>query len=127
MPLITLYGIPNCDSVKKARRWLDDNQLRYTFHDFKKQGVPSWEALRWLTEAGVEVVINKRGTTWRKLPKVQQAEIDEPEKALALIASNSSLIKRPVITAGNLLLIGYDESLMEEAKTTLKSCSSNTL
>lgn len=117
--MITLYGIPNCDSVKKAKRWLDNHQLEYSFHNFKKQGVPVTEARRWLNEAGAEVVINKKGTTWRKLPASRQSDAETPEKALSLITENSSLIKRPVITAGKLLLVGFDEQLMEDMKSTL--------
>jgi Spx/MgsR family transcriptional regulator len=119
--MITLYGIPNCDSVKKAKNWLDSQQIGYTFHNFKKQGVPKAEAERWLREAGTEAVINKRGTTWRKLPATKQADANQLDQALLLISENSSLIKRPVITAGKTLLIGFDEELMEEAKSTLKT------
>jgi arsenate reductase (glutaredoxin) len=114
--MITLYGIPNCETVKKARQWLDDNQLPYHFHNFKKQGVPLQEAQRWIEQAGVDLVINKRGTTWRKLPTSQKSGCEQPDKALALITEHSSLIKRPVICAGNHLLIGFDATLMEELK-----------
>lgn len=116
--MIILYGISNCDSVKKAKRWLDANGLQYTFHDYKKQGVPNAEAERWIAEAGVTRVLNKRGTTWRKLSTEQQAMADTPEGALNLITEHTSLIKRPIITCGSRLLIGFEASLMEQLRRT---------
>ena len=116
--MITVYGIPNCDSVKKTRRWLEENQTEYCFYDFKKQGVPQDEAKRWLEEAGVDVVINKRGTTWRRLSAEQKLKLESAPQTLQLITGNSSLIKRPVITSGHHLLFGFDEEFMGQIKQT---------
>ncbi|MBV1775025.1 ArsC family reductase [Burkholderiaceae bacterium DAT-1] len=105
--MITLYGIPNCDTVKKARTWLSEQQIDFVFHDFKKQGLPQDAARLWLDTLGRDVVINRQGTTWRKLTAEQQAAITSDEAALALITELPSLIKRPVLSAGELLLIGF--------------------
>jgi Spx/MgsR family transcriptional regulator len=94
--MITLYGIPNCDTVRKARKWLEAEGIEYQFHDFKKQGVTE-DALRdWISQAGLDTVLNRRGTTWRKLPESDREGIDEA-KAIALLREHSSMIKRPVL------------------------------
>ena len=94
---LTLYGIPNCDSVKKARAWLTEQGLAYTFHDFKKQGVPEPELDLWLKACGWEVVLNRKGTTWRKLDAATQAGVTDATTAKALMRIQASVIKRPVI------------------------------
>jgi len=94
--MITLYGIPNCDTVRKARKWLEAEGIDYQFHDFKKQGITE-EALRdWTAQAGLDTVLNRRGTTWRKLPEADRENLDE-EKAIALLLEHNSMIKRPVL------------------------------
>ena len=94
--MTTLYGIPNCDTVRKARKWLEAQGIDYQFHDFKKQGVTE-EALRdWISQAGIDTVLNRRGTTWRKLPESDREGIDET-KAIALLMEHSSMVKRPVL------------------------------
>ncbi len=94
---LTVYGIPNCDSVKKARLWLTEQGLDYTFHDFKKQGVPESELDTWLNACGWEVVLNRKGTTWRKLDETTQAGVTTTATAKALMRVQPSVIKRPVI------------------------------
>ena len=94
---LTVYGIPNCDSVKKARAWLTEQGLNYTFHDFKKQGVPELELDQWLKTCGWEVVLNRKGTTWRKLDEATQAGVTNAATAKALMLAQSSVIKRPLI------------------------------
>ena len=98
--MITLYGIPNCDTVRKARKWLEAEGIDYQFHDFKKQGITE-EALRdWIAQAGLDTVLNRRGTTWRKLPEADRENLDE-EKAIALLLEHNSIIKRPVLQEEN--------------------------
>ncbi len=96
-PAITLYGIPNCDTVKKARRWLADNGLEHQFHDFKKQGVPADRLQGWIGAVGWEKLVNRQGTTWRKLDAAQQAAVMDAASASALMENLPSVIKRPVV------------------------------
>lgn len=93
----TVYGIPNCDSVKKARVWLSEQGLEYDFHDFKKLGVPEVRLQQWLQACGWEVVLNRKGTTWRKLEAATQAAVTDAASATALMLEQASVIKRPVI------------------------------
>ncbi|HMN93521.1 MAG TPA: arsenate reductase [Hydrogenophaga sp.] len=95
--MIILYGIPNCDSVKKARTWLDSHGLPHQFHDFKKAGVPPERLPRWIESLGWEVVINRKGTTWRGLDETTKASVTDATSAHALAVSNASLIKRPIV------------------------------
>lgn len=105
--MMTLFGIPQCDTVKKARAWLADHGVDYLFHDYKKAGVPENRLDRWLAEWGWETVINRRGTSWRRLP---QTERDEMTTATARAAalSNPSLIKRPILMSDDVTLVGFD-------------------
>ncbi|AKJ28260.1 ArsC family reductase [Caldimonas brevitalea] len=103
-----LYGIPNCDTVKKARRWLDEHGIAYTFHDFKKQGVPETRLDHWLATAGWQTLVNRQGTTWRKLDPAAQASVTDAASARALLLAQPSAIKRPVLEAGERLLVGFD-------------------
>ena len=98
--MIELYGIPNCTSVKKGRSWLDEQGLPYTFHDFKKQGVPADALQRWVDAVGWETLVNRKGTTWRKLDPAQQAAVQDAASAQSLMLEQSSVIKRPVIDWG---------------------------
>ena len=94
--MIHLYGIPNCDTVKKARKWLDDQGIDHVFHDFKKDGVTPEQLKDWINQAGLDVVLNKRGTTWRKLPDEIKQDVDT-DRAIELLAEQPSMIKRPVL------------------------------
>lgn len=93
---ITLYGIPNCDTVKKARAWLTEQGAPHQFHDFKKQGVPEAHLDQWLTSVGWDKLLNRQGTTWRKLDAATQAGVTDAASARALLLAQPSLIKRPV-------------------------------
>lgn len=104
--MITLYGIPNCDTIKKARKWLSDNGKDYSFHDYKKQGVPEKELRSWVKQLGWETLLNKRGTTWRKLDEVTKNSVDEAS-AIQIMLDNPSIIKRPVLSSGKTLLVGF--------------------
>ncbi len=99
-PMITLYGIPNCDTVKRARGWLDEHGVAYQFHDFKKQGVPQAALDRWLDGPGWEALVNRRGTTWRQLDEAARAAVVDAASARAVLLANPSLIKRPVVEWG---------------------------
>ena len=96
-PHITVFGIPNCDTVKKARQWLSAHGLDYQFHDFKKQGVPSDLLPVWQKAAGWEPLVNRKGTTWRKLDAATQAGVIDAASARALMLAQASVIKRPVV------------------------------
>ena len=112
--MITLYGIPNCDTVKKARNWLDAKGLDYQFHDYKKQGADAGRIAGWVDKAGWEVVLNRRGTTFRKLPDADKEGIDAG-KAVAVMAANPSCIKRPVVEYPGGLLVGFKQDEWEDA------------
>lgn len=94
---ITLHGIANCDTVKRARAWLDDHGIAYRFHDFKKEGVPEAELDRWLKAPGWEALVNRRGATWRKLDDATRATVVDAGAARAVLLAHPSLIKRPVV------------------------------
>jgi arsenate reductase len=106
--MIKIYGIPNCDTMKKSRRWLEANGIEYDFHDYKKLGVPEKNLKNWVKQTGWETILNKRGTTWRKLDDDLKDNIDEAA-AIQVMLNNPSIIKRPILESGKLLLIGFDE------------------
>ncbi len=112
--MITLYGIPNCDTVKKARTWLDANGHAYTFHDFKKAGLDAATVARWLKQVPWETLVNKKGTTWRGLPDEQKAAVIDAASATELMLQNTSVIKRPVLCANQQVLVGFDPALFEK-------------
>lgn len=105
--MITLYGIPNCDTVKKARVWLDTHGAAYAFHDYKKAGVDEAALRGWVSRLGWEKLLNRSGTTFRKLPDEAKADLDA-EKAIALMLANPSAIRRPVAVKGDTLVVGFD-------------------
>ncbi len=106
--MITIYGIKNCSTMKKAFSWCEEHGIEYAFHDYKKQGAPGERLLQWCQKLGWQPLVNSRGTTWRKLSPAQQ-EIATEDQAVALMQAYPSLIKRPVVEAqGKLLLVGFD-------------------
>lgn len=102
----TLYGIRNCDTVKKARAWLDARGVGYTFHDYKPAGVPEVQLLDWVDRLGWEALLNRAGTTFRKLPDGDKQDLDR-ERAVALMLAHPSAIRRPVLEAGETLLVRF--------------------
>lgn len=106
----TLYGIPNCDTVKKARTWLADQQHDFTFHDFKKQGLARETVAGWLKQVPRDVLINKKGTTWRALSDERKAAIVDDEAAIALMLENPSIIKRPVLDKDGAYSVGFSDA-----------------
>lgn len=105
-----VYGIPNCNTVKKARAWLEARGLTYEFHDYKKQGVPAALMHELLARYGHEVLINRKGPTWRKLPAETQATVRDADSAVAVMTANSSVIKRPIVERDGAYLFGFDEA-----------------
>jgi len=104
---ITLYGIPNCDTVKKARTWLAEQGIAHTFHDFKKNGLDAAQVQAWLGDVGRDVLINRKGTTWRALPDARKTAITDDAAAVALMVENPSLVKRPVLFDGKQYHVGF--------------------
>jgi Spx/MgsR family transcriptional regulator len=114
--MIEVYGIPNCNTVKKALDWLKEHSLPYRFHDYKKEGVSRENLEAWCEHFGWENLVNKAGTTWKKLPDDVKAKIVDQPSAIQLMLDQNSVIKRPVIEAGKNLLIRFNK---EEYKTLL--------
>ena len=103
---IDFYGIPNCDTVKKARVWLDGQGIAFTFHDYKKEGADPEKLRQWVEAKGWEVILNRAGTTFKKLPDAAKADLNA-DKAIALMVEQPSMIKRPVVEYPGGLLVGF--------------------
>lgn len=108
--MLTMYGITNCDTVKRARTWLAAQGVAYNFHDYKKAGIDAATLDRWMDAVGWEVLLNRAGTTFRKLPDADKADVDRA-KATALMLANPSMIKRPVVEGGAQLIVGFREDV----------------
>ena len=111
--MITLYGISNCDTVKKAQKWLAENEVSYTFHDFRKDGIDSSQVSQWLETLGWEKVVNKRSTTWRGLSDDKKANMNA-ELALAEVMLQPTLVKRPVLDNGKSIIVGFSDKQYQE-------------
>lgn len=109
--MITLYGIPNCNSVKKSRDWFEAHGVAYQFHDFKKSGIDAATLQAWLKTIALDVLINKKGTTWRGLTEAEKAMADTPDTAIELMMNKTSVIKRPVVV-GAQVFVGHDEQAL---------------
>jgi arsenate reductase len=101
-----MYGIPNCDTIKKARTWLEARDIPFAFHDYKKAGIDRATLETWVAELGWEAVLNRAGTTFRKLPDADRADLD-PARAVALMLAQPSMIKRPVLDLGDRRILGF--------------------
>ena len=113
---VRIYGIKNCDTMKKAFAWLELHGVAYDFHDYKKAGVPPGKLKEWAAKAGWEKLANARGPTWRKIPDAEKANLDQG-KALALLEKNPSAIKRPIIErADGRLVVGFDPEGLEKLR-----------
>lgn len=110
--MITLYGIPNCDTVKKARTWLDQNNVEHQFHDFRKDGVDAAQVKQWIADLGVDTLINKRSTSWKALTDEQKSGLNE-STALELILESPTLIKRPLLDKDGELQVGFKTATYE--------------
>ena len=111
---VVIYGIPNCDTMKKARAWLEENGVAYTFHDYKKQGIDRARLESWVEELGWETVLNRAGLSFKTLPEEARAGVDR-EKAVALMLANPSMIKRPILDVGQHRLAGFRPELYAAA------------
>jgi arsenate reductase len=111
---ITLYGIPNCDTVKKARTWLDANNTAYTFHDFKKNGITQELIAGWLKDVPWDVLVNRKGTTWRQLTDEQKAAVIDDASATELMLASPSVIKRPVLAGKGKTSVGFSDDLYQQ-------------
>ena len=106
--MLKLFGIPNCDTMKKARKWLSDHAIDYEFHDYKKAGIDKTTLLHWEKQVGWETLLNRRGMMWRKLSEEQKQTINR-ENAIAIMLETPSIIKRPVLVKGKQILVGFDQ------------------
>ncbi|MDE3124440.1 MAG: Spx/MgsR family RNA polymerase-binding regulatory protein [Bacteroidota bacterium] len=110
-----VYGIPNCNTVKKALAWLSQHAIPFEFHNLKKEGITSTLLMEWCQQVGWAVLVNKQGTTWKKLDASVQASIISESKAISLMQKSVSIIKRPVITQhNNILAVGFNETLYKK-------------
>lgn len=107
---VTIYGIKNCDTMKKARTWLESHGVEYEFHDYKTEGLDRERLARWCEELGWETLLNRAGTTFRKLPDAERQDLDA-EKAMALMLAQPSMVKRPVLDLGDRRLVGFKPEL----------------
>lgn len=105
-----VYGIPNCNTVKKSIDWLKQHKIEIEFHDFKKLGVTAAQLKKWIDLVGWDALVNKKGTTWRMLDAETQASITSEKKAIALMIEKTSVIKRPIIEVGKTIILGFDEA-----------------
>ncbi len=112
--MYTLYGIPNCNTVKKAIDWLKKNDIAYQFHDYKKKGITEIKLQEWVAQISWAVLVNKRGTTWKGLDETVQTNITNNQAAIGLMIEKTSVIKRPIIENGNkIVAVGFDEKEYE--------------
>lgn len=114
MAKVTIYGIKNCDTMKKARAWLDEHGVSYAFHDYKAEGIARDVLDGWVEEVGWEVLLNRAGTTFRALPDDKKEGLNKA-KAVALMLAQPSMIKRPVLIAGEKTLVGFKPDLYQAA------------
>jgi arsenate reductase (glutaredoxin) len=111
---VTLYGIPNCSAVKKARAWLDANAVEHVFHDFKKSGIEPGLIAGWLKHIEWDALVNRKGTTWRGLPDARKAAVTDAASAAELMLESPSVIKRPVLCAGSAAYCGFSDGLYQQ-------------
>lgn len=111
----TMYGIKNCETVKKARKWLEENQIEYDFYDYKSQGVEEKKLKSWAKELGWETLLNTKGMTWRKLPDEAKQNLTEA-KAIQLMMEHPSVIKRPIVDTGKIRIVGFAAGEYEKLK-----------
>lgn len=111
---LVLYGIPNCDTVKKARKWLEQQQIDYQFHDFRQQGLTPETVQQWCEQLGWEALLNKRSTSWRALDEADKTDLDA-NKAMALMLAQPTLIKRPVLNINGQYQVGFKDADYQQA------------
>jgi Spx/MgsR family transcriptional regulator len=113
--MITVYGIPNCDTVKKVQTWLTKHKISYSFHDYKKEGAPIEKLQSWVKQRDWTEILNKKSTTWRALDTSAQEKVKDAKSAVQLMHENNSIIKRPVIEKdGRVVAVGFDEAVYKK-------------
>ena len=113
--MIKIYGIPNCDSVKKAQQWMNEKKIIYEFHDYKEKGISKTKLTDWLEKQPLEVLLNKKSTAWKELSTTQQAKAITKAGAISLMQEYNNLIKRPVVEMPGTILIGFNETVYKTA------------
>lgn len=108
-----IYGIPNCDTVKKARKWLEGEAIAHEFHDFRKDGLDAKKVASWLSKVSADVLVNKKSTTWRQLSD-EQKMLNNDAEIVALLVANPTLVKRPVFEVGGKVLVGFKDAVKEQ-------------
>lgn len=108
--MIIIYGIPNCDTVRKALAWLNQHGIAYHFHNLKTEGISTQRLQAWVAQVGWEKLLNRKGTTWRRLPAHLQTAVSDAASAQALMQAQTSIIKRPVVEGASELIVGFDEA-----------------
>lgn len=116
----TMYGIKNCDTIKKARKWLEASGIDYQFHDYRADGLTTSQMQTFIAKLGWQALLNTRGTTWRKLPEAQRAKITNAEAATALMLAQPAIIKRPLLIAGQQMLLGFNADEYQQFTAQLK-------
>ena len=112
--MMVVYGIPNCDTVRKARAWLDEHGVAHRFHNLKTEGISGERLDAWIAQVGWQKLLNRSGTTWRKLPAHLQSVVSDAASARAVMQGQPSVIKRPVIEGAKQLLVGFDAALYQQ-------------
>jgi arsenate reductase (glutaredoxin) len=115
MQTVIVYGIPNCDTIKKTILWLKENKISFQFHDYKKEGIAKSKLDDWCTKAGWENIFNKKSTSWRELPKAEQDKVISKQAAIKVMLANNSIIKRPIVELNNnKILVGFNSEQYEK-------------
>jgi arsenate reductase (glutaredoxin) len=114
LQVVTVFGIENCDQVRKAKSWLNKNERSFQFHDYRKQGLTEAMLLAWLRHVPWDALLNKRGTTWRQLDEARRTSITDQHSAVDLMLENPTLIKRPILVQGDDVLVGFSEAVYEK-------------
>lgn len=125
--MVTLYGIKNCDTIKKARRWLEANNIDYRFHDYRVDGLDNELLNGFINELGWEALLNTRGTTWRKLDEITRNKITDAASAATLMTEMPAIIKRPLLCAGKPMLLGFSESVISNFSMRCSLCRARLL
>lgn len=112
--MVKMYGIPNCDSVKKATKWLQQNKIAFEFHDYKKQGISAEKLKDWCKKTGWETIFNKRSSTWKEIMKAYEGIVNNLAEAIQIMQQHTSIIKRPIIEIKEEIIVGFDEALYKE-------------
>ncbi|NCT94164.1 MAG: Spx/MgsR family RNA polymerase-binding regulatory protein [Chitinophagaceae bacterium] len=113
--MLKIYGIPNCDTTKKTQNWFQKAGMAVPLHDYKKDGIDAGTLKQWIREAGLDIILNKRSTTWRELSAADQARANNPAQVIDLLQTHTSLIKRPIITQnGKIVAVGYHEPAFQQ-------------